>query len=365
MRQVETENRYHVLQNPQETNEAAKGQELKKTVKGGMKRSAKYTTRKKITIIGDSQVRGIAAEIKHELGETAKVTGYVSSGSRLETILNRASNEIKVLNKKDTLVIWGGTNDIAINESDKGLTCLFNFVKRCKRTNVVVVSAPKRYNLEETSCVNKEVNHFNRKLHKKLKVFEHAKVIDSVSQRDCFTRHELHLNKFGKEQIAHRIIHKINDSLLVTYTPPIALPWKNMPLDQNLKNPALQCSVKELRTSVPRNKDLEMINKQTEQTHEANILKETPKDPEDPQENEPPTTPNNPTNDASVGTVPEATGSSQTLEETHSKYGNPALITSAALTQAPIRTSSRVRKTPYAMNADFLWTTGPLTRVCH
>jgi hypothetical protein len=107
-------------------------------------------------------------------------------------------------------VIWGGTNDIAINEADRGLTCLFNFVKRCKRTNVVV-SSPKRYDLEETSCVNKEVNLFNRKLHKKLKVFEYAKVINSASQRDCFTRHGLHLNKFGKEQIAHRIIDQINN----------------------------------------------------------------------------------------------------------------------------------------------------------
>jgi hypothetical protein len=173
--------------------------------KGGAKHSARYTTRQKIIIVGDSQVRGIAADIKHELGETAKVTGYVSPGFRIETISNLASKEIKVLNKKDTLVIWGGTNDIAINESDKGLTCLSNFVKWCKRTSVVIVSAPKRYDLEKTSCVIKEVHNFNRKLHKKLKVFEHAKVIDSVSQRDCFTRHGLHLNKFGKGQMAHSI----------------------------------------------------------------------------------------------------------------------------------------------------------------
>ena len=217
--------------------------------KDGMKYSDKHTTRQKIIIVGDSHTRGIAADIKHELGETAIVTGYVSPGSRLETISNLASKEIKVLNKKDTLVIWGGTNDIAINESDKGLTCLSNFVKRCKRTNVVVVSAPKRYDLEKTSCVNKEVDNFNRKLHKKLKVFEHVKVIDSIFQRDCFTRHGLHLNRFGKEQITHRIIDQINNSLLVSDSLPIALPWKIMPLDQNLENPISLCNVKELRTS--------------------------------------------------------------------------------------------------------------------
>jgi hypothetical protein len=217
--------------------------------KDNVKYSAKHTTRHKIIIVGDSHIRGNAADIKHQLGETATVTGYVSPGSRLETISNLGSKEIEVLNKKDTLVIWGGTNDIAINESNKSLMCLSNFVKRCKQTNFVVISAPKRHDLEKTSCVNKEVDNLNRKLHKKMKVFEHVKVIDSIIQRYCFTRHGLHLNRFGKGQTTHRIIDQINNSLLVNNSLPIRLPWKIMPLDQNLENSISLCNVKEPRTS--------------------------------------------------------------------------------------------------------------------
>jgi hypothetical protein len=82
----------------------------KNSGKNGVKCSAKDINR---------QARGSSADIKHLLGNTAEVTGYVSPGSRLETISNLANKEIKELTKKDTLIIWGGTNVIAINESDR------------------------------------------------------------------------------------------------------------------------------------------------------------------------------------------------------------------------------------------------------
>ena len=216
--------------------------------KNGEKSSARHIKGRKIIVIGDSHAKGCAANIKHILGNTDEVTGYVSPGAKLENITTKASKEITELTKKDTVVIWGGTNDIAKNESEKGLLHLSKFVELYKNTNVTIVSAPRRHDLAITSCVNVEVDKFNRKLHKKMRIFEHAKVIDSVSQRECYTRHGLHLNSIGKEQMAHRIIDQIKN-LSTTNITPIPLPWKVLPLVNNPDSSDSQSSVTISRTS--------------------------------------------------------------------------------------------------------------------
>ena len=146
------------------------------------------------------------------------VTGYVSPGSKLDNITSIANNEINKLTKKDTVVIWGGANDTAKHESGKGLTHLLKFVELCTNTNVIIVGAPKRHDLSKTSCINEEVDKFNRQLCKIIRVFEYAKVIDSIALRECYTKHGLHFNSGGKEQMAHRIIDQFK-SLEVTNTP--------------------------------------------------------------------------------------------------------------------------------------------------
>ena len=56
-----------------------------------------------------------------------------------------------------------------------------------------------------------------------MRVFEHAKVIDSVSQRECYTRHGLHFNSIGKEQMAHRIVDQIKNSSMTNHPHPPAM----------------------------------------------------------------------------------------------------------------------------------------------
>ena len=183
------------------------------------------------------------------LGETVEVTGYVNPGSKIENITDIANTEIDVLTKKDIVVQWGGANDIARNESEKGLTYLSKYVERRKNTNIILVSAPKRHGLLNTSCVNSEVDTFNRKLHKKMKLHEHLKVIDSVIQRGCYTRHGLHLNRLGKEQMTHRIVNQIKNSLLTNNTLPIPLSWQEVPMVYNLDSTDTQGSLTVSRTS--------------------------------------------------------------------------------------------------------------------
>lgn len=75
----------------------------------------------------------------------------------MEVITGMAKKEIGKLTKEDMVVVWGGANNIAKNESDNGLTYISNFVKQRRHMNIVTVSAPNRHNLLATPCVNGEV----------------------------------------------------------------------------------------------------------------------------------------------------------------------------------------------------------------
>jgi hypothetical protein len=122
-------------------------------------------------------------------------------------------------------------------------------VERSKNTNVIIVGATKRHDLLKTSCVNGEVDKFNRKLHKKMKLYKHAKVIDSVLQRECYTRYGLHLNILRKEQMVQKIVEQVRNSLLSISTLPIPLPWKEMPMVYNQESTDTQSGLTVSRTS--------------------------------------------------------------------------------------------------------------------
>jgi len=72
-----------------------------------------------------------------------------------------------------------------------GLSFIFQFVKNTEHTNVTIIGAPHRFDLEASSCVNKEINAFNRKSNK-IKPYEHTS--------------QLHLN-IQREQQAYRAGH--------------------------------------------------------------------------------------------------------------------------------------------------------------
>ena len=68
-----------------------------------------------------------------------------------------------------------------------------NFIKVNNHTNIIVLSVPHRHNLMESSCINKEIRSFNRKLMKNAKTFKHPTVLEM--DREFFTPRGLHLNE--------------------------------------------------------------------------------------------------------------------------------------------------------------------------
>jgi hypothetical protein len=74
--------------------------------------------------------------------------------------------------------------------------------------------------------VNKEVENFNRKLLKFIKPLGHVKVIKVESNREHFTRHHLHLNNEGKEQVIRKVANVITTVFQEHVEKPIRLLWK-------------------------------------------------------------------------------------------------------------------------------------------
>jgi len=95
----------------------------------------------------------------------------------------------------------------------KGLHQIKNFVDNHNETNIIVMSVPHRHDLEANSCVNQEVNVYNKKLKQLLKSFDNACIIDVDTDRDIFTKHGLHLNLKGKERMANTIVKAIKTTL--------------------------------------------------------------------------------------------------------------------------------------------------------
>jgi hypothetical protein len=180
-----------------------------------------------ILIVGDSHARNCASEVKQIVGNRFEVSGIVKPGARMEEIVNTVSRGSEKLTKKDIVVVWGGTQDVAKNETEKGLHQIKNMVEHLKQTNLIVMSVPHRYDLEDKSCVNEEVQRFNRKLRKIVKVHSNVKVIELDCERDCFTTHGLHMNFRGKEQTAIKISGGIMDILKGNQSNPIIVVGKD------------------------------------------------------------------------------------------------------------------------------------------
>ena len=149
---------------------------------------------------------------------------YPSSG--LEVITNSAKKEITRMMKRDVVIVCGGVNNINKNGSIKGLKSVIQFVQNRSNTNVIIMNAPHRYDLEEKSCVNKEVKVYNRKLNNVMRRYNYTEVIDMSANRDHYTEHGLHMNGIGKDWLARRIVNSINKLFVNQELAPIILEWE-------------------------------------------------------------------------------------------------------------------------------------------
>jgi hypothetical protein len=222
--------------------------------------------------------------------------------------------------------------DIARNYSMQGLASISQFVGNLVHTNVVVVEAPHRFDLDAFSCVNKEVMAFNRRLQKILKPHKHASFIIFFMDRDYCTKHGHHMNGGGKDRLSGLLISKISE-VYATQPPVISvtIPWKDKATvaEVELKRPNLEDSA--LTCSVQQSNEV-LVNI----THEANqaIINEH-------------------------GVMLDSINSAQhsSLVETSTinliQCDQSVIPTNASLTED--KKSSRSKKPPLTRSDDFLW----------
>ena len=222
-------NSFEVLGNLDEASEKATSN-LQKAPNTSCAQKEKPRTSKEhsVILLGDSHVRGIADRLSLNLGSSFHTTGCAKPSATLNYITSSEISELRKLSKSDMVVLCGGTLDIARNDSMQGLASISRFVENLDRTNVVVVDAPHRFDLDTFSCVNKEVITFNRKLQKILKHYNHASQINLPMERKHFTKHGLHMNGTGKDQLSGLLTSKILELFVTQPTvTPITIPLKD------------------------------------------------------------------------------------------------------------------------------------------
>ena len=114
--------------------------------------------------------------------------------------------------------------EIKINQS-KGLKSVIQFVQNRSNTNVIIMNVPHRCDLEEISCVNKEIKVYNRKLNNIMRRYNYTEVIDMSANRDHYTKHGLHMHGAGKDWLARRLADTINKLFVNQELASITLEW--------------------------------------------------------------------------------------------------------------------------------------------
>jgi len=75
---------------------------------------------------------------------------------------------------------------------------------------------PHRFDFGACSCINKEVNAFNRKLNKIIRAYDHTGQLNLNMQREHFTKHGMHTNGSGTERISGLLTSRIME-LITTH----------------------------------------------------------------------------------------------------------------------------------------------------
>jgi hypothetical protein len=124
------------------------------------------------------------------------------------------------------VISWTGANDISRNNSKEALKNLSYFMSANDKVNMILINSLPRHDLMPTSCVNKEVNKFNRQLMKIVKLHGNVKLLNVEVQRKHFTRHSQHLNSKGKELVSSELTKLVKQGLKKEILAPIQMQWK-------------------------------------------------------------------------------------------------------------------------------------------
>jgi len=189
---------------------------------------------KKVILIGDSHARNCSFSLQDNLNSDYQVMSVVKPGAKMCELVKTMSEELKSPKDGDLVILWGGTNDIGKNNTKEALNLLLEFVTKQKDLNILIVNSPHRHDLVPTSCVNLEVEKFNRKLNKIMKLHPNVLALKLSLERSHFTNHGLHLNFKGKNLVSQNHASVVHNFAAKANSVPIPASWTVPPLtDEN------------------------------------------------------------------------------------------------------------------------------------
>lgn len=164
-----------------------------------------------INIIGDSQVRGTGKLAQDEEDKDRVYCTMSMSGATTNDIAQNIESICGQMTSEDTLIVMTGTNDIKQGPNDTKINMYRHarrtIIKQAKRTKIIEVSTPYRYDKEK---MNPLIDLCNKNLYELCKdeagkagVLENIRYLDVnefITRKD-YAKDGLHLNYIGKKKL--------------------------------------------------------------------------------------------------------------------------------------------------------------------
>ena len=199
--------------------------ELRETISMYNKEIGSSSKKHKVILTGHSNIKGYLGNLKPLLHNSYELLSIVKSGSTSSELKETVKGEINLLSHDDVIVICSGTNDYEVNEFSMTLHNITNFIKSNIHANIILISVPYRYDLPNSTTVNKLITSLNRKLHKLVKVFPNTSFLETDNTRELFTNHGLHMNKIGKQLVSYQRASLFYSIFAQNNYHPISLGW--------------------------------------------------------------------------------------------------------------------------------------------
>ena len=244
------------------------------------------------------------------------------------------------------IVINGGTNDTDkphIKDTDV-LTPMVHFIQKYSNTNIIILDIPYRHDLRKADKTNLYIQSYNSKLKNITKTYQHVSLIEVSSDWRHFTKHGLHLNRYGKEWLAKKITRQIELQIETTakVNPTITLNGKVeitnltngnnlMPTENRVEdNPTIALQQKEEKTDVIKEKVAKDLI-----TGDQTLVKQD--------------------NMESTESIHMISTNEHIVEDLIIIDQIPVNQDSMENNESKRRTSTRSKKVPITMSKDFLW----------
>lgn len=316
----------------------------------------------KVLLIGDSHAKKCALDLRHNLEPNYEVCGFVKPGAISSEIIKTAEKEVSSLKQEDVVILWTGANDINRNNSKDALKNLSCFMSANNEVNMILINSLLRHDLMPTSCVNKEVNKFNRQLKKIVKLHGNVKLLNVEVQREHFTRHGQHLNNKGKELVSLELSRLVKQCLKKESPAPVQMQWKEEKSDIHNK------IVQNLEPVLDRDSDRDLVeltgssSSWTDERDKCLVLDEDNFKYCDPErakdsgggvDNDRPSVLDE--GNKEVVSLTESTELNGPLETSGKRNGRSRDIEGLIVTELDDTPDKRIRRKPVTRSTDFLW----------